>query len=279
VFPPYPAFDEEGLIEAMVEPFPCNYFQSWENDFDIYHANYTHWTGAIHGPNDASRGEMYLKLALAEKWEETDYGLVRVMPTMSGVGRNAAICLMPATIRLHIPTFNEQARFPGPRFRPTYLIHTPVDDENHLVFITQVVPVTGTEAEEYNKRYRELLEGHKRQPLPMEIADQVFGGDKSLDDIKDYHLLVGVEDLLTQVGQGAMVDRSDERLGRSDAGVVLLRRLWARELEALRKGRPSKQWAFMTNPPEGLSAEPFLNPSGIAQAGESSGTPTSAGRY
>jgi 5,5'-dehydrodivanillate O-demethylase len=180
---------------------------------------------------------------------------------------------------LHIPTFNEQARFPGPRFRPTYLIHTPVDDENHLVFITQVVPVTGTEAEEYNKRYRELLEGHKRQPLPMEIADQVFGGDKSLDDIKDYHLLVGVEDLLTQVGQGAMVDRSDERLGRSDAGVVLLRRLWARELEALRKGRPSKQWAFMTNPPEGLSAEPFLNPSGIAQAGESSGTPTSAGRY
>ncbi len=53
----------------------------------------------------------------------------------------------------------------------------------------------------------------------------------------------------------------------------------ALELEALRSGRPSKQWAFMTNPPGGLSAEPFLNPLGIAEAGESSGTPTSAGTY
>ena len=42
-------------------------------------------------------------------------------------------------------------------------------------------------------------------------------------------------------------DREHERLGRSDAGVILLRILWKRELTALAEGRPLKQWI---RPPE-----------------------------
>jgi 5,5'-dehydrodivanillate O-demethylase len=257
-FPPYPAFEGEGIIEVMFETFACNYFQCWENDFDIYHANYTHSTGAIHGPNDASRGALYMKLALSEKWEETDYGFVRTMPTMVDDRTNAAVCLMPATVRLHIPTFNEQARFPGPRFRPTYLIHTPVDDYNQITFLTQLVAVTGKEAEDYMALYRALIEGRKGKPMSEVLAVQVFAGEKTLEDVKGHYLLVGVEDMLTQVGQGAIVDRSDEILGRTDAGMVLLRRFWAQEMEALRAGRPTKQWAFMNEPPEGLRYEPFI---------------------
>lgn len=257
-FPPYPAFEGEGVPESMSAPFPCNYFQSWENDFDIYHVMYTHRTGEIHGPTDSSRADHFLRMALAEKWEETEYGLVRTMPRMGGGGVNAAVCLLPATIRLHIPTFNEQARFPGPRFRPTYLVHTPVDDENHVVFITQIVPIAGQEAENYRTLYKQLMEQRKSRPRPLDLAAHVFAGNKTLEDFKDYHLLVEIEDLLTQVGQGAIVDRSEERLGRSDAGVVMLRRLWARELEALRAGRPTKRWAFMSKLPHGLTEAPFI---------------------
>ena len=45
------------------------------------------------------------------------------------------------------------------------------------------------------------------------------------------------------MGQGAIVDRSQERLGKSDAGIILLRKIFWREMEAMREGRPTKQWA------------------------------------
>jgi 5,5'-dehydrodivanillate O-demethylase len=262
-FPPYPAFEGEGIIEVMTAPFPCNHFQTFENDFDIYHAMYTHSTGSIHGPNDSTRSERYLKLALEEKWEETAYGVERTMPTMSGNGQNAAVCLMPSTVRINIPTFNEQARFPGPRFRSTYLTRAPVDDENSIAFLTQLVPVVGKEAEEYTRLYDTLIEGRKSKPTPLQEMHAIFAGHKTLEDVKDHYLLVEIEDLLTQVSQGAIVDRSDEILGRSDYGVVLFRRIWAREMEALAKGEPTKAWQFMANPPEGLRNELFVNPNNI----------------
>ncbi|MCH7778832.1 MAG: hypothetical protein IH878_20205, partial [Gemmatimonadetes bacterium] len=50
-------------------------------------------------------------------------------------------------------------------------------------------------------------------------------------------------DLTTMVGQGVIADRANDRLGRSDAGVILVRKMWERELRALAEGRPLKQWA------------------------------------
>ena len=47
---------------------------------------------------------------------------------------------------------------------------------------------------------------------------------------------------MAQVGQGRLANRQQERLGRSDVGVILLRRLWQRELRALAEGQPLKQW-------------------------------------
>jgi len=39
-----------------------------------------------------------------------------------------------------------------------------------------------------------------------------------------------------------VADRVNERLGQADAGMVHLRRIWARELKALAENRPLKQW-------------------------------------
>jgi 5,5'-dehydrodivanillate O-demethylase len=44
------------------------------------------------------------------------------------------------------------------------------------------------------------------------------------------------------MGQGAITNRSLDRLGRSDAGVIMVRKLWLRELKALAAGEPLKQW-------------------------------------
>jgi 5,5'-dehydrodivanillate O-demethylase oxygenase subunit len=43
-------------------------------------------------------------------------------------------------------------------------------------------------------------------------------------------------------GQGVIQDRTRERLGASDAGIALLRKIIFRELEAIENGRPPKQW-------------------------------------
>nr|MDP9114058.1 Rieske 2Fe-2S domain-containing protein [Acidobacteriota bacterium] len=134
-FPPYPGFTSEGIVETFRQHFPCNYFQSWENDWDIFHAAWTHKTGEIHGPSaGAGRHEFYDSMLKSEQYEETDYGIVRRMKVFTGE-MNASILFMPATVRLLIPTFNEMSKHSGPQFRETYLIHTPIDDFSHAVFL------------------------------------------------------------------------------------------------------------------------------------------------
>jgi 5,5'-dehydrodivanillate O-demethylase len=55
--------------------------------------------------------------------------------------------------------------------------------------------------------------------------------------------LIATQDYVAQRGQGVIVDRSRERLAQSDAGIALLRRIFLREIEAIRLGRPTKAWA------------------------------------
>ena len=42
--------------------------------------------------------------------------------------------------------------------------------------------------------------------------------------------------------QGAIPRREDDHLGRNDAHVILVRKIWRRELAALRDGKPLTGW-------------------------------------
>jgi len=52
-----------------------------------------------------------------------------------------------------------------------------------------------------------------------------------------------VQDIAVQAGQGRIADRENERLGRSDAGIILWRKILRRELQAIADGRPGKKWS------------------------------------
>jgi 5,5'-dehydrodivanillate O-demethylase len=54
--------------------------------------------------------------------------------------------------------------------------------------------------------------------------------------------LVNIQDCVAQMGQPTPDEGPYEHLGRSDRGVILFRRIWMRELEALRDGTPLKAW-------------------------------------
>jgi len=159
-----------------------------------------------------------------------------IVPQLRSKGLGTTIMRAPR-FSIVIPTFNEQMRRNvGPQFRPTYIIHVPIDDQRHNIFVTQLVGVVGAEVEQYMREYHDVQAMRARAPSSEEAAAQIVSGKKTLQDFLDHPLLVEIEDILTQGGQGAIANRDDERLGRTDGGVALLRKIWSRELGALGDG-------------------------------------------
>src|SRR5205823_6518523 len=128
-------------------------------------------------------------------------------------------------------------------------IHTmswrvPVDDEHHTSYMVRMADVSEAVAERFRARQAENQARMADQPTTIEIGEQVLRGELRMADIKGRSDMINIQDYVAQVGQGAIADRAHERLGRSDVGVILLRQIWARELQALAEGRALKQWRF-----------------------------------
>ena len=70
-----------------------------------------------------------------------------------------------------------------------------------------------------------------------EVVRAVLSGRERWEDIEDRPDQVLIEDGIVLLGQGVLPDRSQNRLGSSDAAIILLRRLYARELAAIEAGR------------------------------------------
>jgi hypothetical protein len=78
-------------------------------------------------------------------------------------------------------------------------------------------------------------------PKVMDLVHDVWAGRRRLIDI-DHPELAILQDIAVQAGQGAIADREHERLGRSDAAIILMRKILARELRAIAEDRPGKKW-------------------------------------
>jgi 5,5'-dehydrodivanillate O-demethylase len=132
----------------------------------------------------------------------------------------------------------------GGGWTENFIFQMPVDDESHLGFGIQyhhADPATAAET-------RERLMGQGANPFPgtlAEVAASVLRGELTLAEVdQGGPALVNLQDLVSQWGQGTIRDSINERLGRSDTGVIMLRRLWERELHALAEGRPLKPWTI-----------------------------------
>ena len=114
------------------------------------------------------------------------------------------------------------------------IFKVPVDDENHIHFEVRSIP----------SRVLTLRGGggerRKRKLSIRDLVREVLAGRLHLNDIDpDRTDFVMVEDEIAQTGQGKIPDRVNEHLGRSDTGVILLRKIWERELA--RFGRTAYQ--------------------------------------
>jgi 5,5'-dehydrodivanillate O-demethylase len=115
----------------------------------------------------------------------------------------------------------------------------PVDDEHCISFNANHVPLKSGAAELIGAHRRD---GDTPSRSASELAEAVLRGELRIEDATNVANIVNVQDYVAQIGQGAIAPRAHDHLGHSDVLVILLRRLWERELRALAEGRPLKQW-------------------------------------
>ena len=117
--------------------------------------------------------------------------------------------------------------------------YVPIDDESHLHVLIMV----------YHTKRPERPDG---TPIHEEIQ-AILSGRKSWQDVTRHPNLIRIQDGVAICGQGRIVDRAREMLGNSDAAVILLRKLWKRELKSLAAGTAVTR--FGTPEPQALRQE------------------------
>jgi 5,5'-dehydrodivanillate O-demethylase oxygenase subunit len=230
--PRYPDFEAEGVRENSTYLRACSYFQNVENALDPVHTAFVH----------RESGTNFVGLVGVPRMEgeESPWGI-----EMRGTRPNGKVRVnqygMPNVLHLAL-------RFGGV-WGDTLAWRVPIDDEQHRSFSVHFAPLTGEAAEAY--RARRTAAPRSDDAAIAARGETILRGEARVQDIApDDPDLINVQDYVAQVGQGRLVDRAQDRLGCSDVLVILLRKLWARELQALAEGQPLTAWTR----PAGLAA-------------------------
>lgn len=219
--PRYPEVEGEGEYAVSLHYRGCNYWNNMENSLDEIHVHFTHW----------NRRVPLLEQDLPEvSGEETEYGIIRY-----GKRTNET-----RVVHFHMPNTHHLGGGPGGQS-----IHwrVPVDDETHIIPTSTLIR-PGEERRRGGDGLEEEEEDPSRTSAKIaEIGAAIRAGKLTIEELDVGRQYIPITDDVTQVGQGIIPDFGAERLGRSDAVIVLLRKIWERELRALAEGRPLKQWS------------------------------------
>jgi 5,5'-dehydrodivanillate O-demethylase len=257
----FPDLEGEGLlIVNPPERWPCNYFNRLEND--SAHPPFTH-------RESLRRVGRQLKPGGSIMAEEMNYGVrftragrqtytYFFLPNLVEVGREAG------TIETRVPGAERKTAYPNVRL----LAYVPISDERCVTFPVDYLEISGSEAMAYRDQCAEFMSKVDTVKLNS-LGESVLTGEIRIEDL-DANLstfeMFWIEDYVTAVGQGTFADRDQETLGQSDKGVILIRKIFERELRALAKAAPLRSWS---EPYKGMTDE--KNP---AAAGSSAGAQT-----
>jgi 5,5'-dehydrodivanillate O-demethylase len=189
---------EDGV--RIVENFclwPAHWLQIVENSVDQVH------TGILHG-EDSARADVWSRIPEVD-WVPDRFGIQTVQ--IRGGYRRTNYLRLPTTILLNQP-------WPGGRFdwpRYSAIFRTPVDENHTMLFHVTLVPE---------------VEGRK-PVLPDGMAFPVADLVQTLF-LQDYRAVVT---------QGRPFDRTRERLGTTDRGVIMLRKMVDAGIAAVAAGQ------------------------------------------
>jgi 5,5'-dehydrodivanillate O-demethylase len=219
------AFEIPGnVVIAREQVWDCNWFQQVENSLDSVHVSFVHQWGRL------GRFGSEVTTALPElHFEETSSG---IRQTAIRGKDNVRISDWTFPNNNHIVSAAFAAK--GEPWVHTGVWAVPIDEVRTARFtIVSIAPAT--------KSAELALSDPHADFNPADHYDELFATHR----IPEQGLGTGLgqsQDYVALRGQGPIADRENERLGASDAGIALLRRICFRELDAIANGSAPKSW-------------------------------------
>jgi phenylpropionate dioxygenase-like ring-hydroxylating dioxygenase large terminal subunit len=225
--PQYSALVRQDGFRAIPPPryYEYSWFNFFENAPDIAHASILHTSGAGHATR--TWGDNFFNRVNVPPFDvvETDYGIEIISHKPGPEAGTKYVHIMsvalPAIVQVTGRTEDESND-------ERTLFITPTDNDHFTVFSADFHAGSDPNflVERQNLRVREpreqeLLVYDQRKYMP-------FRGQ------------VWKEDIVCQSTQGAIGNRRPERLGDSDRGVILLRKIVLQAIETARRGRRPK---------------------------------------
>ena len=205
--PDYDVFSDSGYKQIIFTEIPCNWFQCQENSIDPVHLEWLHGRWSHYLTNGARREpKAHIKVGFGE----FDWGLSYHRVSEGGneedeqwtVGR---VCLWPNAL-----------------YTGHFEWRVPIDDENTLSVAWFNNPVPGDEPFEQER-------------IPYWTSPLV---DEETGRWIDTHVMN--QDYIAWVGQKALADRTQEHLGGSDGGIIMMRRRMLEEARIVADGGEPK---------------------------------------
>jgi 5,5'-dehydrodivanillate O-demethylase oxygenase subunit len=200
---------KNGFVQIVFSEVPCNWFQCQENSIDPVHFEWLHsnWSRAL-SRADGGWSPTHLKVG----FEEFEYGFTyrRILEGQSEqdelwtVGR---CCLWPNCL------------FTGGHFE----WRVPIDDANML------------SVGWFFDRVPNEMEPYQQDRIPYWYSPIK---DALTDRWITSHIMN--QDFVAWVGQGTIADRTQEHLGESDRGVIMMRRRILEDAETVMRGGEPK---------------------------------------
>lgn len=199
--PRFAELDAPGVVVvASVRPpgpWPVNFFQILENNVDPVHLSFVH-----------RATEPFTRVVPEVRAERTPDGIA--MTAVRGGVERQTHYWFPLMIQLPLYLI------PGDRTEfPFFNWAVPVDDVHTLFIGATAIP------EHLTGSVRKDIAG---RTMAADAGPYLLSGDQRPASVTE-------EDYVAIVGQGRVADRVNERLGRSDVGIVELRRLWQEALD------------------------------------------------
>jgi len=193
---------------------PCNYFNRLENSPDPVHLAFVHRRSGF-----TDSGLVGIPMPSGE---ETDYGFtIRATRPDGGV----------RITHWHMPNLIQRPGFGG---GSSLTWRLPIDDESCMSLAVSYTPKSAVRPRRGD--VGQAMGG----PSIGQVADRILRGRMTTDEITSN--FVAIQDWVSQIGQGVIAHRENDHLGHSDTLVILLRKLWERDLRALAERRPLKRW-------------------------------------
>ena len=223
--PRWPLVDDGVQFRfATSEYRPFNYFADLENVLDDSHLQFVHGRSVFHDSDIAGQTSTLSAV-------ETEYGLLHETKFANGRTKQYML-LMPNCVRFR----SNASRVRG---LDGHIWIVPVDDASHVIFFCLTAPKDASTWALMRMVATRSFEAVASRVLGRRSTEEevqaVISGRKAFEDLPANGM---IEDHVVLAAQGASLDRDSHWLGTSDVAIILLRRLWVREITALSEGRP-----------------------------------------